>query len=141
MNDLQNWLDEAKSPCAAAKINVLVLLDLEVRSRWVANTFAECDIAYESFNPYANRSLFCLELSVSERFRSGRRLDFPIKLIKSMWPEVLRAPINPENRVIGRIQQIILHKIIHRTITPWVPVVEYLRYLKLRRAFDMETGR
>ena len=47
-------------------MNILVLFHLELRSRWVANTFAEFDIAYESFNPYNNRHLFCLELSVNE---------------------------------------------------------------------------
>jgi len=138
ISDFQKWLSSASAVCEAANMNILVLFDLEVRSRWVANTFSECDIAYETFNPYNNRRLFCIELSVNERSRRGRRLDVPIKLIKSMWPEVLTEPINPEEHLSGKIKQFIWRSIVHRTITPWISIVEYLRYVKLRSRFKKQ---
>lgn len=140
IGDLQRWLDGARTVCEISGMNVLVLFDLEVRSRWVANTLAECDIGYESFNPYNNRRLFEVELSVGERYRRGKRLDFPIRLIKSMWPEVLREPINPESGVLQKVQRLLLDKVIHRTVTPWLPAMQYLKYLKLKSEFKRDSG-
>lgn len=138
IRDFQIWLDRAQPVCRVSNMNVLVLFQLELRSRWVANTFAECDIAYESFNPYNNRHLFCLELAVNERKRRGRRLDVPIKHIQNMWPEVLCEPINPEKEMIPQIKDFILRYIVHKAITPWVPVYDYLRYLKAMRLYRMQ---
>jgi hypothetical protein len=140
ISDYENWIKSAYPACLAANMNVLVFFQLELRSRWVANTFAECDIAYESFNPYNNRHLYCVELAFNERFRRGvHRLDFPKKLIRSMWPEVLQEPINPKKEVTAKIQSFVLHNIIHKTVSPWLPIVEYLKYLKLKRLFREQT--
>lgn len=138
IDDYQKWLDSAYPVCRAAKINILVLFELELRSRWVAGTFAECDIAYEVFNPYNNRRLFCIEMSTNERSRRGRRWDVPIKLINKMWPEALVEPINPEPRLYGKIKRFIWRSIVHKTITPWLPIVEYSRYRKLKRKFGRQ---
>jgi hypothetical protein len=136
ISDYEKWLKSAYPACLAANMNVLVFFQLELRSRWVANTFAECDIAYDSFNPYNNRHLYCVELAVNERSRRGvHRLDFPKKLIKNMWPEVLQEPINPERGLMAKIQNFILHEIIHKTISPWLPIVEYLKYLRAKKYF------
>jgi len=139
INEFQRWLDDAKPACEASGMNILVLFDYELRSRWAAAAFYEYDIAYETFNPYNNRYLSCLELSVSERHRRGQRLDYIIKQIKYMWPEVLREPINPGKNIRAKIKEFILRSIIHKTITPWFPIVEYLRYLKFRRSYKMQT--
>jgi hypothetical protein len=135
ISEFQKWLNGAQDACKKANMNILVLFDIELRARWVTAAIAEYDIAHETFNPYNNRHFFCLELSVNERIRRGRRLDYPIKLIKNMWPEVLREPINPEKNIRGKLQEFIWRSIIHKTITPWFPIVEYLRYLRLRRSF------
>lgn len=138
IREFQKWLDGAQHACEIAKINILVLFDYELRSRWVAAAFSEYDIAHETFNPYNNRYLFSLELSVNERYRRSRRLDFIIKHIQYMWPEVLREPINPEQALLRRIQQLILQFIVHKAVTPWFPLYDYLRYLKLRRLFKRQ---
>lgn len=139
IKDFQDWLDSAQAICEAAKMNILVLFQLELRSRWVANTFAEHDIAYESFNPYNNHRLFCLELSVNERIRRFQRIDVPVKHIKNMWPEVLSEPINPEKELIPKLKKFIWRSIVHRTVTPWLPLVEYLKYLKLKKEFKKQS--
>lgn len=141
IRDYQIWLDSAYPACLAGNMNVLVLFQLELRSRWVANTFGELDIAYESFNPYNNRHLYCIELAVSERIRRGvRKLDFPKKLIKGMWPEVLQVPINPEKEVSAKLKKFVAEKIIHKTISPWLPLIEYIKYLKLKQNFKEQAG-
>ena len=138
INEFDKWLEGAKPVCEGAKMNILVLFDLELRSRWIAAAISEYDIAYETFNPYNNRRLLQLELSVNERFRKGRRLDFHIKQIRNMWPEVLMEPINPKKGIQGKIKGFILDSIIHKVFTPWLPIIEYLRYLKLKRKFKQE---
>lgn len=135
INEFEKWVKETKQICEKANMNILVLFDLEQRSRWISQAINEYDIAYETFNPYNNRKLFEIELSVPEKYRKGRRLDFHIKQIKNMWPEVLMLPINPERRILRKIKKFILNSIINKTVTPWIPLIEYLRYLKLKKEF------
>jgi hypothetical protein len=138
ISDFQKWLDEAIPICKASRMNVLVLFQLELRSRWVANSFAECDISYESFNPYASRRIFSTELSVNERWRRGRRIDIPIRQIKHMWPEVLSEPINPRQDIAGRFMQLIVRRVIHKVISPLSSILEYLRYQRLKERFNRD---
>lgn len=136
IRDYEEWLDSAYFKCSEANMNILVFFQLELRSRWVANTFSECDIAYESFNPYNNRRLYRLELAVNERLRRGvHKLDFSKKLIKSMWPEVLQEPINPEKTLDRKLKKVIIEKIIHKGISPWIPLIEYLKYRELKKLY------
>lgn len=136
VNEFQRWIDDAESACAISGMNILVLFDYELRSRWVTAALSEYDIAHETFNPYNNRYLCCLELAVNERYRRGQRLDMIIRQIKYMWPEVLTEPINPEEHLMLKIKQFLLRSIVHKMITPWIPVYQYARYVKLKRAFN-----
>jgi len=131
--EFDKWINEAKVACKESGMNVLVLFDIELRARWVSAAFSEYDIAYETFCPYNNRQLFRAELSVNERYRRGRRLDFPIKCIEYMWPEVLIEPINPSIKISDKIKEFVWRSIVHKMITPWFPIWEYIRYLKMKR--------
>lgn len=134
--EFQKWVDGAQRACQTAKMNIMDLFFLEQRmGRWATEAFSEYDIAHETFNPYNNRYLHCLMLAINERHRRNRRWAVTIKHIKYMWPEVLLEPINPPDRILDKIQQFIRRSIIHKTITPWFPVYEYLRYLKLKGRF------
>jgi hypothetical protein len=136
VREFEKWLEDAIPACEAAKMNVLDLFFLEQRmGRWAAAAFAEYDIAHETFNPYNNRRLHCLMLGVSERRRRNRRWEVLIKQIKSLWPEVLVEPINPPDGNRDKMQQFIRRYLLHKAITPWLPLYEYLRYLKLRWNF------
>jgi hypothetical protein len=132
VSEFQKWIDGARSACEASRLNIMTLFDYELRSRWVSAAYAEYDIAYETFCPYNNRRLFAWELAVDERHRRSRRLDVLIKHIRYMWPEVLAEPINPEEKMAARLQKIFWNYFIHKTITPWVPIYDYLRYVKLK---------
>lgn len=136
IREFQKWVDGAQSACQAANIRIMDLFFLEQRmGRWATAAFSEYDITHETFNPYNNRYLHCLMLAINERHRRDRQLKVIIKSIKYMWPEVLLEPINPPVRIPSKIQQFIRRYIIHKTITSWFPVYEYLRYLKLKRSF------
>jgi len=138
--EFQKWLDGAQPACRAAKMNIMDLFFLEQRmGRWATAAFSEYDIAHETFNPYNNRYLHCLMLAIKERHRRNRRWAVIINHIKYMWPEVLSEPINPPDRILDKIQQFIRRFIIHKTITPWFPVYEYLRYLKAKRRFKRQS--
>ena len=138
--EFQKWVDGAQHACQAAKMNIMDLFFLEQRmGRWATAAFSEYDIAHETFNPYNNRHLHCLMLTVNERLRRDRQWKVPVKHIRYMWPEVMIEPINPPDRILDKIQQFIRRFIIHKTITPWVPIYEYLRYLKKKRRFKRRT--
>jgi len=138
--EFQKWLHGAEHACKEAKMNILDLFFLEQKQgRWVTAAFAEYDIVHETFNPYNNRYLHSLMLAVNERYRRDQQWDVLLRHIKYMWPEVLLEPINPPDRIRDKIQQFIRRFIIHKTITPWLPVYEYLRYLKLKRRFKRQT--
>jgi hypothetical protein len=129
ISKLDDWLNEARPYCQEAKMNILVLFDLELRSRWVSQSLAQYDLGFETFNPYNNRYLFQLELSVDEKLREGRSSYMPRKLIRKMWPEVLSEPINPEKGIINKLINFINQQ--HFLF----PVVRLLRFYKHKRMF------
>lgn len=136
ISEFQKWIEGAQTACGKAGMNILDLFFLEQRmGRWATAAFSEYDITHETFNPYNNRYLHCLMLAIPERHRRNRRWDVIIKHIKYMWPEVLLEPINSPDGILDKVQQFIRRFIIHKTITPWVPIYQYLRYLKMKRRF------
>ena len=142
ISEFQKWLDGAMPACKEAKMNVLDLFFLEQRmGRWATMAFLEYDITHETFNPYNNRYLHSVMLGINERHRRDRRWEVIIKQIKYMWPEVLAEPLNPPDQLRDKIQQFIRRSIVHKTITPWLPIYEYLRYLKLKRRFDRQNSK
>jgi hypothetical protein len=135
IDEFQKWINAARPAADESHLNILVLFDIELRSRWVAAAFAEYDIAHDTFCPYNNRCLLSLELAIPERFRRSRRKDVLVQHIRYMWPEVLIEPINPPFGLWETIQENVWTQIIHRTITPFFPIYDYLRYHKLQRRF------
>ncbi|MBC7364163.1 MAG: hypothetical protein H5U07_06440 [Candidatus Aminicenantes bacterium] len=129
INEIEKWLSDAKPSCDAAGMNILVLFDLELRSRWVSQALAEYDIAFETFNPYNNRYLFQLELSVDEKIREGRNLRMPKRLIKKMWPEVLSEPINPEKGLLKKVKRFM------QSSRFLFPIIRNFRYIKQTISF------
>ncbi len=129
IDEIEKWLAEALPACKESDMNILVLFDLELRSRWVAQAFAEYDIAFETFNPYNNGKLFELELSVDEKIREGRNFYLPKMIINKMWPEVLSEPINPEKGLLNKLKKCFLSS------QRIYPITRYLKYLRLKKQF------
>jgi hypothetical protein len=141
VRQFQHWLDGAQQACREAKMDVLALFFLEQRmGRWAVAAFSEYDVAHETFNPYNNRRLQSLMLAVPERYRRDRRWDVSLRHIRSMWPETLCEPINPQDKIKAKLQQFVRRFVVHKVITPWLPAYQYMRYLKRKRRFMKQGG-
>ncbi|HEX7860393.1 MAG TPA: hypothetical protein VF773_08720 [Verrucomicrobiae bacterium] len=139
INEFQKWLDAAQGACAESGFDVLALFFLEQRmGRWATAAFSEYDIAHETFNPYNNRRLHCHMLGVSKSHRFDRRWKVSLRHIKSLWPEVLNEPINPQDSRWAKIQQYCRRFIVHKLVPHWLPIYPYLRFLKRRKRFQRQ---
>jgi hypothetical protein len=75
----------------------------------------EYDIVQEAFTPYDCRELLMTMLSVDERYRDHDRPELYVAMIRRLWPEVLREPVNQAYE------------------GPWTPVLRVLRSLGMNR--------
>lgn len=129
--EFDNWLKGAKEACEDSGIDILSLFHWEQRGgRWVAASFSEYDIAHDSFTPYNNRYLNKTLLGISDRYRRDRMWYVSHKIIRSLWPEVLSVPVNPPEKMRKKIMAFIRRQILHKYVTPWIPIYEYARYLR-----------
>ncbi|MBI3899634.1 MAG: hypothetical protein HY308_15255 [Gammaproteobacteria bacterium] len=91
----EEWMEDARD---RGNVPLLDLFEWEQgHGNWLAMTQLEFDIAWRDiYTPFNCRSLLALFLSVDERFR--RRPDYALfkRMTKTLWPEVLSEPINPE---------------------------------------------
>jgi hypothetical protein len=62
---------------------------------WAGTLFREWDIAHEGFSPFTCRALMRTFLAVDECHRTGPAYTLHTELIRALWPEALREPINP----------------------------------------------
>ena len=134
IREFDNWILGAREACEKAGLNILALFHWEQKmGRWAAASFSEYDIAHDSFTPYNNRYLNKVLLGISERYRRDRMWYVGLETIKSLWPEVLSEPINPPEKLSKRMQEFIRRKILHKYVTPWLPIYEYVKYLRKKR--------
>jgi hypothetical protein len=95
LNEILNW----RKDIDLQQINGISILDLlywEQRlGNWGSLFPAEQDIAAEEISPYNCRLLIETLLSCPKEKRSAPDYQLYQKLMKIMWPEVLRYPINP----------------------------------------------
>jgi hypothetical protein len=93
---LEAWLEEARE---VEKHYHLPLLDLfyweHLLGRILATMMLESDTVSEHFAPYNNRLLLSTILQVPVHYRSHPDYLFHYRVIESLWPELLRHPINP----------------------------------------------
>jgi hypothetical protein len=134
IREYNKWIEGARGPCEEAGLNILALFHWEQRGgRWAAASFNEYDITHESFTPYNNRYLNILLLGVSERYRRNRMWYLAIKIISEIWPDVLSEPINPGITITAKTVEFIRRQILHRFVTPWFPIYEYIKYLRKKK--------
>lgn len=131
IKEYDNWIQGAKEACEASGLNILGLFHWESRvGRWAAAAFSEYDIAHDSFTPYNNRYLNKVLLGISERYRRNRMWYVDLKIIKCLWPEVLSEPVNPPETTSKRVSKFFRRQILHKYVTPWLPIYEYVKYLR-----------
>ena len=138
IKEFDNWIKGAREACEASGLNILGLFHWEMRGgRWAAAAFSEYDIAHDSFTPYNNRYLNKVLLGINERYRRNRMWYVGLKIIKSLWPEVLSEPVNPPETMSKRIREFLRRQVLHKWITPWLPIYEYAKNLRKKmRAKD-----
>lgn len=91
------WLEEAIDVSNDCKIDILDLFYWEHRiGSWQAMSQLEWDIVMETYTPYNCRELLISLLSVDKKHRAPPRYRFFENIIKTMWPELLKEPINPK---------------------------------------------
>lgn len=97
------WLQCCKNICKESEISILDLFYWEQRvGNWAAMSYSEYDIAFESFSPLNCRYLLQLMLSVKKNWvYNGETLQ--LALIKRLWPDILKFPINPSSKTSKRI--------------------------------------
>jgi hypothetical protein len=92
------WLDDIEDTHG---VDILDLYSWENgHGNWLAMTQLEFDIAWrEIITPYNCRSILTTMLGVDEALRMRPRFRLARALMRNMWPEVLREPINPDSIV------------------------------------------
>jgi hypothetical protein len=90
------WLRSSLDTATRCGVNPLTLFYWEQDlGNWGAVGNSESDIAIEEFNPYNSHYLFELFLSVDKRYTRYDDCILFKEIIRTMWPELLRFPINP----------------------------------------------
>lgn len=91
------WLEEAIDVCNECRIDILDLFYWEHRiGSWQAMSQLEWDIVMETYTPFNCRELLISLLSVDSKYRAPPRYKFFENIIETMWPELLKEPINPK---------------------------------------------
>lgn len=90
------WYDQASAVAAEANVDILDLFYWEHRmGGWQAQGQLEWDIVQEAFTPANHRGLLELLLSTPAALRCAPDYRLYRMLLKALWPEVLRQPVNP----------------------------------------------
>jgi len=98
--ECSKWLKESRDIARNSNIDVLDLFYWEQRvGNWGALGPAETDISVEEFSPFNCRSLLVALLSVDRKHRDKYSNRLYREMIKRMWGETLREPINPSRRL------------------------------------------
>jgi hypothetical protein len=114
VNSLNEWVDEVKTICDNTGVDIMDLYQMEQEnSHWGSLASTEQDIVREEIRPFNNRKLIRLFWSLESRYRYQYYPVIYIKMMKILWKNVLKTPINPTRksliykllRIIGREEE------------------------------------
>lgn len=101
VNALNEWIGEVKELCAKTRVDIMDLYQMEQEnSHWGSLASTEQDIVREEIRPFNNRKLVQLFWSLESRYRYQYYPVIYIKMMKILWKEVLKIPINPTKKSI-----------------------------------------
>ena len=111
-----------------AGINALTIFQWEQNkgNRWVVGN-SESDIAIEEIDPFDSHYLYELFLGVDDEYTKYNNPIIFKKIIRYMWPELLKWPINPPYTMKDKIKHL-LTKI--EILEPLMQLRYYLNYLR-----------
>lgn len=94
----------------------------QIAGNWLAVNQAEFDIAWqEIFTPYNCRRVLVTLLSAGEEYRSWPDYVLYRSAISHLWPDVLKVPINPQDRPPRRtVREVLRSTKLWRVVRPWV---------------------
>jgi hypothetical protein len=98
--DLEKWLKDATAVSERTGVDVLDLFYWEHRmGGWQAQSQLEWDIVQEAYTPFNHRRLLETMLAVPSQLRCLPDVVLYKEMCRAMWPQVLDAPINPEEPI------------------------------------------
>jgi hypothetical protein len=103
--------------------------------RWLSEGQTEWDIAQDSFTPFDCRALVELLMGVQKDYLRGPGYELVYSLIRNLWSDVLREPVNPHKEVPAcphTWKQALRHAMVKAHILDYI--------LPVWRAFDRNHG-
>lgn len=101
------WLKEVNNICTQYDININTLLLWEqLLGNWGAVGNSESDISIEEYDPFNSHLMYENLLSVNIKSICNPEVLFH-EMIKYMWPELLKYPINPPFGFVANVKQIL----------------------------------
>jgi hypothetical protein len=96
---LTNWCNEVLPVCEENHINIMDLYQWEQENaNWASLTASEQDIVRDEIRPFNNRALIELFWSIDDDYRYQYYPEIYIKIMRILWEDVLKTPINPSYR-------------------------------------------
>ncbi|MBN1417103.1 MAG: hypothetical protein JW973_18550 [Bacteroidales bacterium] len=93
------WLAKCADICRDYNISIISLFYWEERlTNGLLQIQLDKDIAQEEFNPFNSRKLISYYLSVNPAYIVPPYYIFYKEIIRQLWPDVLKVPINPSLR-------------------------------------------
>jgi hypothetical protein len=95
-DQISTWYDQASKAAAEANIDILDLFYWEHRmGSWQAQSQLEWDIIQDEFTPFNHRGLLEVLLCTPAKLRCEPNYSLYKRIMKVLWPEVMRYPVNP----------------------------------------------
>jgi hypothetical protein len=92
------WFSEAYEKCLQFNIHPMSLFYWEHRLTNAMQTQMDKDIAQDEINPFNSRLLISQYLSVKPRDNISPDYRLHRAMMKNLWPDVLKVPINPSRK-------------------------------------------
>jgi hypothetical protein len=92
--------------------------------RWLSEGQTEWDIAQDAFTPFDCRALVEQLKGVNEEYQREPEFELFHSLMRELWPEVLRQPINPHKNVPGHSQTLkstVRHALVRSHLLDYIP--------------------
>lgn len=113
---LDEWSREALPLCRNFNIDIMDLFQAEQdNSHWASLASSEQDIVREEIRVFNNRYLIELFWSLDEKYRYQYDPDNYKSIIRLLWPELLKIPVNPsrKNKLYGILRTIGLERTVY----------------------------
>lgn len=117
-------------------LNVMALFYWEQRlGNWGAVRNSESNIAIEKIDPYDSHFLNEIFMGVDEKYRHYQ--DTPCiffrEMIRNMWPELLKWPINPPYTIRDKLTRLLIKVGVFELLKDITYLINYLkRFIRLR---------